>query len=70
MYDGRQTPKRQGKKCNKDWDGWSRLTECWLQMTTFRNVDLDISKWRDRYEKQEEGRLEIMENKLALETSG
>ena len=39
-------------------------------MTTFRNVDLDISKWRDRYEKQEEERLEIMENKLALETSG
>ena len=42
------------KKYNKDWDGWSRLTECGLQMTTFRNVDLDISKWRDRYEKREE----------------
>lgn len=39
-------------------------------MTTLRSIDLDISKWRDRYEKQEEGRLEIMENKLALETSG
>ena len=55
MYDGRQTPKRQRKKYNKDWDGWSRLTECGLQMTTFRSIDLDISKWRDRYEKQEEG---------------
>lgn len=43
------------KKYNKDWDGWSRLTECGLQMTTFRSIDLDISKWRDRYEKQEEG---------------
>lgn len=43
------------KKYNKDWDRWSRLTECGLQMTTFRSIDLDISKWRDRYEKQEEG---------------
>lgn len=52
MADKHQRDKE--KKYNKDWDGWSRLTECGLQMTTFRNVDLDISKWRDRYEKREE----------------
>lgn len=53
MADKHQRDKE--KKYNKDWDGWSRLTECGLQMTTFRSIDLDISKWRDRYEKQEEG---------------
>lgn len=52
MADKHQRDKE--KKCNKDWDGWSRLTECGLKMTTFRNVELDISKWRDRYEKREE----------------
>lgn len=52
MADKHQRDKE--KKYNKDWDGWSRLTECGLQMTTFRSIDLDISKWRDRYEKREE----------------
>ena len=52
MADKHQRDKE--KKYNKDWDGWSRLTECGLQMTTFRSIDLNISKWRDRYEKWEE----------------
>ena len=52
MADKHQRDKE--KKYNKDWDGWSRLTECGLQMTTFRSIDLNISKWRDRYEKREE----------------